>query len=51
MCIANIHLDIVSIVFMEGKNQKFDPNSIRSKFLHVFIIVHLEVINNQDIWR
>ncbi|KAI9254369.1 hypothetical protein EDC94DRAFT_524564 [Helicostylum pulchrum] len=43
--------DIVSIVFMEGKNQKFDPNSIRSKFLHVFIIVHLEVINNQDIWR
>lgn len=51
MYISNMHLDIVCIVFMEGKNQKIDPNSIRSKFLHVFIIVHLEVVNNQDLWR
>ncbi|KAI7896865.1 uncharacterized protein EV154DRAFT_410789 [Mucor mucedo] len=43
--------DIVCIVFMEGKNQKFDPNSIRSQFLHVFIIVRLEVVNHQDTWR
>ncbi|KAI9358181.1 hypothetical protein BD770DRAFT_321194 [Pilaira anomala] len=43
--------DIVCIVFMEGKDQIFDPNSIRSQFLHVFIIVRREVINNQDVWR
>lgn len=44
-------VDIVCIVFMEGRDQKFDPSSIRSQFLHVFIIVHLEVINSQDTWR
>lgn len=43
--------DIVCIVFLEGTEQKFDPNSIRSQFLHVFIIVHWEVINGRDTWR
>ncbi|KAI9487575.1 MAG: hypothetical protein EXX96DRAFT_553823 [Benjaminiella poitrasii] len=43
--------DIVCIIFIEGKNQKFDPSSIRSQFLHVFIIVRVETINRQDVWR
>ncbi|KAI7847272.1 hypothetical protein BDC45DRAFT_452061, partial [Circinella umbellata] len=33
--------DIVSLVFVEG-NGKFDPRAIRSQFLHVFVVVHLD---------
>ncbi|EPB81338.1 hypothetical protein HMPREF1544_11955 [Mucor circinelloides 1006PhL] len=44
--------DIVCIVYMENKaTQKFNPESIRSQFLHVFIIVYYERINQQDTWR
>ncbi|KAI8875458.1 hypothetical protein K501DRAFT_289358 [Backusella circina FSU 941] len=43
--------DIVCIVFIEGKNQKFDPESIRSQFLHVFILIYLEQNDEQAIWR
>ncbi|KAI8903451.1 hypothetical protein DFJ77DRAFT_511060 [Powellomyces hirtus] len=31
--------DIVTIVFLDGKNGHFDPRSIKSQFLHVFIAV------------
>ncbi|KAJ3412007.1 GTPase-activating Rap/Ran-GAP domain-like protein 3 [Chytridiales sp. JEL 0842] len=31
--------DIVSVVFLDGENATFDPTSIRSQFLHVFIVV------------
>lgn len=48
----SVHVDIVCIVFMEGKKaQTFNPSSIRSQFLHVFIIVYYEKINQQDTWR
>ncbi|KAL7333571.1 hypothetical protein PS15p_202459 [Mucor circinelloides] len=44
--------DIVCIVFMENKAaQRFKPESIRSQFLHVFIVVYYERINQQDAWR
>ncbi|GAN02316.1 DNA helicase [Mucor ambiguus] len=44
--------DIVCIVFMEGDaTQRFTPESIRSQFLHVFIVVYYERINQQDAWR
>ncbi|KAG1083599.1 hypothetical protein G6F42_022152 [Rhizopus arrhizus] len=44
--------NIVCIVYMENKaTQKFNPESIRSQFLHVFIIVYYERINQQDTWR
>ncbi|CAO3626743.1 unnamed protein product [Mucor fragilis] len=44
--------DIVCIVFMEGSTtQRFTPESIRSQFLHVFIIVHYERVSQQDTWR
>ncbi|KAI8337763.1 hypothetical protein BC941DRAFT_352872 [Chlamydoabsidia padenii] len=42
--------DIVCLVFLEG-NQIFDPKAIRSKFLHVYIVVRLESINGESIWR
>ncbi|KAI8971972.1 hypothetical protein BDF20DRAFT_797071, partial [Mycotypha africana] len=35
--------DIVCLVFVEGQ-QPFNPAAIKSQFLHVFIIVHLEEI-------
>ncbi|KAI8990343.1 hypothetical protein BDB01DRAFT_781017 [Pilobolus umbonatus] len=43
--------DIVCIVFIEGKSQKFDPNHIKSQFLHVFILIQLETIDEDDVWR
>ncbi|KAI8087007.1 uncharacterized protein B0P05DRAFT_533312 [Gilbertella persicaria] len=43
--------DIVCIVFLEGEHQKFDPTSIRSQFLHVFIVVQLEHVNEKELWR
>ncbi|KAF1799089.1 hypothetical protein FB192DRAFT_1394810 [Mucor lusitanicus] len=44
--------DIVCIVFMEvGTTQRFTPESIRSQFLHVFIVVYYERTNQQDSWR
>ncbi|KAI8137704.1 hypothetical protein BJV82DRAFT_335108 [Fennellomyces sp. T-0311] len=33
--------DIVCLVFVDGDG-KFDPSGIRSQFLHVFIVVHLD---------
>ena len=37
---------------MEGKKeQKFNPSSIKSQFLHVFIIVYYENIIQRDTWR
>ncbi|SAM08583.1 hypothetical protein [Absidia glauca] len=42
--------DIVCLVFLEG-NQVFDPNAIRSKFLHVYIVVRLESVNGETRWR
>ncbi|KAF7727657.1 Rap/ran-GAP protein [Apophysomyces ossiformis] len=42
--------DIVCIVFVEG-NQRFDPNMIRSQFLHVFIVIHPESADGKDCWR
>lgn len=51
-CILIIILneDIVCLVFLEG-NQVFDPNAIRSKFLHVYIVVRLESVNGETRWR
>lgn len=48
----SVCIDIVCIVFMENKAaQRFKPESIRSQFLHVFIVVYYERINQQDAWR
>lgn len=45
-------VDIVCIVFMEGSTtQQFTPESIRSQFLHVFILVYYERVSQQDTWR
>lgn len=47
----NQNLDIVCIVFVQG-NQPFNPAAIKSQFLHVFIVVHGEVCNNNvKSWR
>ncbi|KAL9542419.1 hypothetical protein MBANPS3_008626 [Mucor bainieri] len=50
--------DIVCIVFMEQGDgtataQRFTPESIRSQFLHVFIVVYYErrIEDKQDTWR
>ncbi|ORZ14221.1 hypothetical protein BCR42DRAFT_418306 [Absidia repens] len=44
--------DIVCIVFMEtNQSHRFDPGSIRSQFLHVFIVVHPETLNGKKCWR
>lgn len=40
--------DIVCIVFVEGKTAKFDPDVIRSQFLHVYIVIHPE---GKSAWR
>ncbi|OBZ86749.1 Signal-induced proliferation-associated 1-like protein 1 [Choanephora cucurbitarum] len=43
--------DIVCLVFVEG-NQPFNPTAIKSQFLHVFIIVHKEILKNKThVWR
>ncbi|KAI8641978.1 hypothetical protein BD408DRAFT_190615 [Parasitella parasitica] len=42
--------DIVCIIFLEG-NQPFDPTAIRSQFLHVFVIVRPEIVNDKQCWR
>ncbi|ORZ10169.1 hypothetical protein BCR42DRAFT_113800 [Absidia repens] len=42
--------DIVCLIFLED-NAIFDPKSIRSKFLHVYIVVRLETISNKHRWR
>ncbi|KAL9559713.1 hypothetical protein MBANPS3_000283 [Mucor bainieri] len=42
--------DIVCIVFVQG-NQPFNPTAIKSQFLHVFIIVHQEIIMAQVVYR
>lgn len=34
-----------------GTTQRFTPESIRSQFLHVFIVVYYERTNQQDSWR
>ncbi|KAI9299974.1 hypothetical protein BJ944DRAFT_171566, partial [Cunninghamella echinulata] len=38
--------DIVSVIFLEGDSQ-FNPESIRSKFLHVYIVVRQEEIDGK----
>ncbi|KAJ1560798.1 GTPase-activating Rap/Ran-GAP domain-like protein 3 [Nowakowskiella sp. JEL0078] len=35
--------DLVCIVFVDGENAQFDPKSIRSQFLHIYIVVTLEI--------
>ncbi|KAL1916679.1 uncharacterized protein VTP21DRAFT_5383 [Calcarisporiella thermophila] len=34
--------DIVTIVFLDGKDTRFDPAMVRSQFLHIFILVREE---------
>jgi hypothetical protein len=43
-------IDIVCIVFIQG-NQPFNPSAIKSQFLHVFIIVHYEILDDKKCWR
>ncbi|CAO3624348.1 unnamed protein product [Cunninghamella echinulata] len=44
--------DIVCIIFMESDQQNiFDPSVIRSQFLHAFIIIHPEIIEEKRAWR
>ncbi|ORX54136.1 hypothetical protein DM01DRAFT_1287272 [Hesseltinella vesiculosa] len=44
--------DIVCIVFMDTDRQAlFNPNAIRSQFLHVFIVVHPEKVDGEPAWR
>ncbi|KAL7319157.1 hypothetical protein PS15m_002326 [Mucor circinelloides] len=42
--------DIVCIIFLEG-SQKFNPKAIRSQFLHVYIVIRPEVVNEKKCWR
>ncbi|CAO3635792.1 unnamed protein product [Cunninghamella blakesleeana] len=42
--------DIVSIVFLED-DSIFNPESIRSKFIHVYIVVRQEITNGKMGWR
>ncbi|GAN03978.1 hypothetical protein MAM1_0052d03434 [Mucor ambiguus] len=42
--------DIVCIIFLEG-SQTFNPKAIRSQFLHVYIIIRPEVVNDKKCWR
>ncbi|CAO3589047.1 unnamed protein product [Absidia cylindrospora] len=42
--------DIVCLVFLEG-DAIFDPKAIRSKFLHVYIVVRQEKIGVKHRWR
>ncbi|KAI7872156.1 hypothetical protein BDF14DRAFT_1717872 [Spinellus fusiger] len=41
--------DIVCVVFMEGKHSAFDPNTVTSQFLHVFIVVSPEHQQDKEI--
>ncbi|KAI9243567.1 hypothetical protein BDA99DRAFT_449016 [Phascolomyces articulosus] len=43
--------DIVCIVFIEGNDSQFDPDIIRSQFLHVYILVHPEIVDGKQAWR
>ncbi|KAI8093537.1 uncharacterized protein BX664DRAFT_109567 [Halteromyces radiatus] len=44
--------DIVCIVFMETNQPSlFDPGAIRSQFLHIFIVVHPEIVDDKQAWR
>ncbi|KAG0167631.1 signal-induced proliferation-associated 1-like protein 3 [Apophysomyces sp. BC1015] len=43
--------DIVCVVFVESGKQAFDPNAIRSQFLHVYIVVHPEMTDGNKRWR
>ncbi|KAI8971612.1 hypothetical protein BDF20DRAFT_688664 [Mycotypha africana] len=44
--------DIVCIIFLEGSGkQKFNPEAIRSQFLHVYIIVRPETSGGRKFWR
>ncbi|KAI9498641.1 hypothetical protein BDB00DRAFT_798861 [Zychaea mexicana] len=43
--------DIVCIVFVEGDECHFDPDAIRSQFLHVYVVVHPEVVDGKEAWR
>ncbi|KAI9286206.1 hypothetical protein BC943DRAFT_276520 [Umbelopsis sp. AD052] len=42
--------DIVSIIFLEG-DAKFCPSVIKSQFLHVFILVREEMVDDHVAWR
>ncbi|KAI9031575.1 hypothetical protein CLU79DRAFT_729173 [Phycomyces nitens] len=42
--------DVACVVFVEG-NQAFDPTSIRSQFLHIFVLVHPEIAFGKPCWR
>ncbi|KAI9277338.1 hypothetical protein BC943DRAFT_260147, partial [Umbelopsis sp. AD052] len=42
--------DIVCVIFVDGR-QPFNPAAIKSQFLHVFIVVHEELVDNQPVWR
>ena len=39
------------IVFVEGSECNFDPDVIRSQFLHVYIVIHPEMIKGKEAWR
>ncbi|KAI8380653.1 hypothetical protein EDC96DRAFT_433831 [Choanephora cucurbitarum] len=43
--------DIVCIIFMEGKNQTFNPSAIQSQLSHVFIVVQSEYVDDNQTWR
>ncbi|KAH8549890.1 hypothetical protein BGW37DRAFT_101600 [Umbelopsis sp. PMI_123] len=42
--------DIVCVIFVNGR-QPFNPAAIKSQFLHVFIVVHEDMIDDQPVWR
>ncbi|KAI8335214.1 hypothetical protein BD560DRAFT_340419, partial [Blakeslea trispora] len=42
--------DIACIVFVEG-DQPFNPNAIRSQFLHIYILVRAEYADGNRYWR
>ncbi|KAI8576819.1 hypothetical protein K450DRAFT_255136 [Umbelopsis ramanniana AG] len=42
--------DIVCVIFVDGR-QPFNPAAIKSQFLHVFIIVHEELVDDRPVWR
>ncbi|ORY96376.1 hypothetical protein BCR43DRAFT_524481 [Syncephalastrum racemosum] len=43
--------DIVCLVFIDGDNAFFNPDIIRSQFLHIFVIVRPEQIDGKEAWR
>ena len=38
-------------MFVEGSECNFDPHIIRSQFLHVYIVIHPELIKGKEAWR